>query len=80
MCGDSMRKFSANLKEHTSEIINCDKKEMLLLKKKQKKYKKQNCHKYKGKFDEDFNEFKLLSRITTITQGNTEEPLMISVI
>ena len=30
-----MKKFSANLKEHATEIINCEKKEMLPLTKNQ---------------------------------------------
>ena len=55
---DPMKKFCVDLRKHATEIINCEKKEMLLLTKKQeKKYVKQKvCHICKQEFNEMFNE------------------------
>ena len=39
-----MKMFCANLKKHATEIMNCEKKEIMpLTEKEEKKYKKQKC-------------------------------------
>ena len=43
-----MKKFCANLKEHTTEMLNCEKRKWCLQQK--------LCHIYKKEFDEEFNE------------------------
>ena len=54
-----MKIFCKDLREHATETINFEKKEMLALKKKEKmKYQKQICchifnEKFNGMFDED---------------------------
>ena len=55
---DLLKKFSKDLKEQATKIINCEKREMLpLIKNEEKKYKKQKfCQICKEKFNGMFNE------------------------
>lgn len=54
-----MNKFCVNLKEHETEIVNCHRKKILPLTKKEKKSCKKPqkfCQKCKEEFNEEFNE------------------------
>ena len=74
-------KFCANLKQHATEIISCQKKETPPLTTKEKKlYKKQIfCQICKEEFDEEFNEDENYHKFTAFTQENKEALRIVSV-
>ena len=80
---DSMKKFCADLRKHATEIINCDKREMLpLIEEEEKLYKGQKgYHICKQEFNYQYTRDEIIAgfRIMIIIRGYFERLPIVSV-